>query len=90
VEVTLNKPVKQVELPDVTFRDGTKLGEPIPGSRFVRSICDVCSELIRVTQASTCDFCLDCDPREPMFREPRIAMTREMADQKHLMLAATE
>jgi len=88
--VTLHKPVKKIELPTVAFRDGTKLGEPIPGSRFVRSICKGCSELIRVTQASCCDFCNDCDPREPMIRESRIAMTREMADKKHMMLATTE
>lgn len=86
----MHKTVKQIELPPVTFRDGTKLGQPIPGSRFVRSICNGCSELIRVTQASCCDFCDDCDPRQPMFREPNVATRRELADKKHLMLATAE
>ena len=86
----MHKPVKQIGLPPVTFKDGTRLGEPIPGSRFVRSICDICSELIRVQQASMCDYCDNCDPRQPMFREPNVALTREMANKKYLTLATAE
>lgn len=81
------KAAKRVDLPKVTFRDGTTLGERIPGSRFVRSICDGCSELIRVTQASACDFCDECDPRQPTMRTPNVAMTREMADRRVALMA---
>lgn len=79
---------QQAAIPPLRFSDGTVLGERIPGSRFVRSICDGCSELIRVTQASTRDYCETCDPRSATVRVPRVAPTREMADKKHFMMAA--
>ena len=39
---------------------GLRVGEPIPGSRYVRGVCSSCGEPIRVNQISEADLCRDC------------------------------
>lgn len=46
--------------------DGTRYGEPIPGSRFFRSFCPRCQTPMRVTRWRARNgidtFCSDCEP----------------------------
>ena len=52
--------------PSIEFPDGTRVGGPIPGSKYVRSVCRRCGEPIRVVKAGLFDVCRDCGtPREP-------------------------
>jgi hypothetical protein len=39
---------------------GLRVGESIPGSRYIRGVCSACGEPIRVSYVSTCDYCRDC------------------------------
>lgn len=68
-----------VKLPEIAFPDGTRVGGPIPGSRYKRSVCAKCREPIRVAEPSLCDFCSDCvtprrarDNDRPVFRESEL------------------
>lgn len=54
-----------VRLAAIEFPDGTRVGGPIPGSRYQRSVCFRCREPIRVVKASAFDLCRDCGtPRD--------------------------
>ena len=43
--------------------DGTRHGEPIPGSRYLRSFCQHCNNPVRITtdQITNKITCVDCD-----------------------------
>lgn len=52
-------------------RDGLRVGDPIPGSRYVRGVCCLCGEPIRVGTPGKADKCHECDgdpipPRPPV------------------------
>ena len=50
---------------DQVAPDGTRHGDPIPGSRFFRDFCTVCGEPMRVTGPglSTANFCCTRSPQ---------------------------
>lgn len=64
--------------PRIEFADGTRIGERIPGSKYVRSICRKCRQPIRVRKVSLVDYCTGCvepratdRPKSP-FRRPDV------------------
>lgn len=66
----MGRPTKPaIPLPAIEFPDATRVGGPIPGSRYQRSICFRCREPIRVVKATAHDICRDCGtPRDaPLF-----------------------
>lgn len=57
-------------------RDGTKHGDPIPGSRFYRAFCARCGEPMRVQEANLNreNMCSDCDPPHMGVGNPRASL----------------
>lgn len=53
--------------------DGTRIGDQIPGSRYVRSFCWRCREPMRVQpcRLETEMYCGDCDPPHMGVGSPR-------------------
>lgn len=57
--------------------DGTKHGDPIPGSKFCRAFCERCGEPMRVHagRLNRPNMCGDCDPPHMGVGNPRTNLT---------------